>query len=150
MIICAKYEMNASRTVDATEQKRFFRSKLNDVEDIGQCQGSSNATHRLMLLIICTKYGKIPPWTVYATGQTRKVNGQTEGQTGWIQYTIPPNFVDGGIKSKCPYWRISQKFMCPGTWSACPSHVGTPNVKLWTGRLVVLVALSWLWCNPYH
>ena len=54
-----------------------------------------------MLLIICTKYGKNPSWTVDATGRTRKVNRQTDRrtdrQTGWIQYT-PPNFVAGGVK----------------------------------------------------
>ena len=35
----------------------------------------------LMLLIICTKYGKNPSCTVDATGRTRKVNGQTDRQT---------------------------------------------------------------------
>ena len=51
------------------------------LEDIDQDQGSSHATHPLMLLIIFTKYGKNPSWTVDATGRTRKVNGQTDGQT---------------------------------------------------------------------
>ena len=104
VIICAKYKKNPSRTVDATERTRFSKSRLNDLEDIGQGQGSSHATHPLMLLIICTKYGKNPSWTVDATGRTLKVNGQTDRQTdrrtdrqtGWIQYT-PPNFVAGGI-----------------------------------------------------
>ena len=104
VIICAKYKKNPSRTVDATERTRFSKSRLNDLEDIGQGQGSWHATHPLMLLIICTKYGKNPFWTVDATGQTLKVNGQTDRrtngqtdrQTGWIQYT-PPNFVAGGI-----------------------------------------------------
>ena len=58
VIICAKYKNNPSRTVDATEQTRFSKSRPNDLEDIGQGQGSSQATHPLMLLIICTKYGK--------------------------------------------------------------------------------------------
>ena len=35
-----------------------------------------------MLLIICTKYGKNPSWTIDATGRTRKVNRQTDGQPG--------------------------------------------------------------------
>ena len=55
-----------------------------------------------MLVIICPKHGKNPSWTVGATGRTRKVNGQTDGQTdrqtGWIQYT-PPNFVAGGYNN---------------------------------------------------
>ena len=100
VIICAKYKRNPSRTVDATERTRFSKSRSNDLEDIGQGQRSSHATHLLMLVIICTKYGKNPSGTVDATGRTRKVNGQTDGQTdrqtGWIQYT-PPNFVAGGI-----------------------------------------------------
>ena len=90
---------NPSRTVDATEQTRFSKSRPNDLEDIGQGQRSSHATHPLVLLIICTKYGKNPFWTVDATGQTRKVNGQTDRQTGWIQYN-PPNFVAWGIKTQ--------------------------------------------------
>ena len=107
VIICAKYKKNPSQTVDATEQTRFSKSRPNDLEDTGQGQGSSHATHPLMLLIICTKYGKNPSWTVDATGRTWKVNGQTDGQTGWIQYTPPPNFVAGGIKinercTSCP------------------------------------------------
>ena len=99
VIICAKYKKNPSRTVDATEQTRFSKSKPNDLEDIGQGQGSSHATHPLMLLIICTKYGKNPSWTVDATGPTRKVNGQTDRQTDRQgESNIPPvNFVVGGI-----------------------------------------------------
>ena len=56
-----------------------------------------------MLWILCTKYGKNPSWTEDATGRTRKVNGQTEGQTDrWTdrqgESNIPPtNFVAGGI-----------------------------------------------------
>ena len=91
VIICAKYQKNPSRTVDATERTRFSKSRPNDLQDIGQGQRSSYATHPLMLLIICTKYGKNPSWTVDATGRTRKVNRQTDRrtdrQTGWIQYT---------------------------------------------------------------
>ena len=100
VIIFAKYRKTPSRTVDATERTRFSKSRPNDLEDIGQGQRSSHATHPLMLLIICTKHGKNPSRTVDATGRTRKGNRQTDGQTdrqtGWIQYT-PPNFVAGGI-----------------------------------------------------
>ena len=99
VIICAIYQNNPSRIVDATERTRFSKSRPNDLEGIGQGQGSSHATHPLMLLIICSKYGENPSWTVDATGQTRKVNGQTDRrtdrQTGRIHYT-PRNFVAGG------------------------------------------------------
>ena len=71
VIICDKYERNPSGTVDATERTRFSKSRPNYVEDIGQGQGSSNATHPLMLLIICTKYAKNPSWTIDATERTR-------------------------------------------------------------------------------
>ena len=91
VIICARYKKNPSRTLDATERSRFSKSRPNDLEDIGQGQRSSHATHPLMLLIICTKYGNNPSWTVDVTRGTWKVNGQTDkqtdGQTGWIQYT---------------------------------------------------------------
>ena len=60
IIICARYKKNPSRTLDATERTRFFKSRPNYLEDIGQGQRSSHATHPLMLLIICTKYGKNP------------------------------------------------------------------------------------------
>ena len=81
LIICAKYKKNPPRTVDATERTRFSKSMPNDLQDIGQGQGLSHATHPLMLLIICTIYGNNPPWNVDATGRTRKGNGQTDGET---------------------------------------------------------------------
>ena len=121
MIICAKYKKNPSRTVDATERTRFSKSRPNDLEDIGQGQGSSHATHPLMLLIICTKYGKNPPWTVDATGRTRKVNGQTDRQTdrqtGWIQY-----FVAGGIKTLPEYFQLisTTAIPTPYKWRVTP------------------------------
>ena len=62
---------NRSRTEDVTEQTRFSKSRSNDLEDIGQGQRSSHATHLLMLVIICTKYGKNPSRTVDATERTR-------------------------------------------------------------------------------
>ena len=47
------------------------KTRSNDLEDIGQGQRSSHATHILMLVIICTKYGKNPSRTVDATERTR-------------------------------------------------------------------------------
>ena len=47
------------------------KTRSNDLEDIGQGQRSWHATHLLMLVIICTKYGKNPCRTVDATEQTR-------------------------------------------------------------------------------
>ena len=67
VIICGKYGNNRSRTENVTEGTRF---STNDLEDIGQGQMSSHATH-LMLVIICTKYGKNPSRTVDATERTR-------------------------------------------------------------------------------
>ena len=71
LIICAKYKKNPSRTVNVTERTRFCKSRSNDLEDIGQGQGSSHATHLFMLVIICIKYGKSPLRTVDATERTR-------------------------------------------------------------------------------
>ena len=136
MTICAIYKKNPSRTVDATERTRFFKSRSNDLEDIGQGQGSSHATHPLILLIICTKYGKNPSWTVDATGRTRKVNGQTDGQTGLIQYnpppppppppSPPPNFVVGVLKSKRSTYQQKARYSEPQQflvwWAWWPVH----------------------------
>ena len=71
VIIWGKYGNNRSRTENVTERTRFSKSRLNDLEGIGQGQRSSHATHHLMLVIICTKYGKNPSWTVDATERTR-------------------------------------------------------------------------------
>ena len=61
---------NRSRTENVTERTRFSKSRSNDLEDIGQGQRSSHETHLLMLVIICTKYGKNPSRTVDATEDT--------------------------------------------------------------------------------
>ena len=71
VIICGEYGNNRSRTENVTEQTRFSKSRSNDLEDIGQGQRSSHATHLLRLVIICTKYGKNPSRTVDATARTR-------------------------------------------------------------------------------
>ena len=145
VIICAKYKKNPSRTVDATERTRFSNSRPNDLEDIGQ--GSSHATHPLMLLIICTKYGKNPSWTVDVTGWTPKVNGQTDrqtdrrtgGQTGWIQYT-PPNFVAEGIKKKKKHFRDIQNLDLTkplGRHFTLPNH--TPDVNHITSYILAFI-----------
>ena len=47
------------------------KTRSNDLEDIGQGQRSWHATHLLMLVIICTKYGKNSSRTVDATERTR-------------------------------------------------------------------------------
>ena len=65
-----KYGNNQSRTENATEWTRFSKSSLNDLEGIGQGQRASHVTHLLILVIICTKYGKNPR-TVDATEWTR-------------------------------------------------------------------------------
>ena len=96
-IICAKHKKNPSTTLDTTERTRFSKSRLNDLEDIGQGQRSSHATHPLMLLIICTKYGKNPSWNVDATGRTWKVNGRTDGQG---ESNIPPQLRCRGNKNQ--------------------------------------------------
>ena len=66
VIICTKYGKNPSRTVDAIERTRFSRPRPrpNDLEDIGQGERSLYATHPLILVIICAKYGKNPWRTV--------------------------------------------------------------------------------------
>ena len=62
---------NRSWTEIVTERTRFSKSRSNDLED--KCQGhrSSHATTLLMLVIICTKYGKNLSRTVDATERTR-------------------------------------------------------------------------------
>ena len=51
------------------------RSRPSDLEDIGQGQRSLYATHPLMLVIICAKYGKNPSRIVdfFFQGQGQKV-----------------------------------------------------------------------------
>ena len=98
VIICAKYKNNPSRTVDATEWTRLSKSRPNDLEDIGQGQGSSHTTHPLMQLIICTKYGKNPSWTVDATEWTRDA-GRMDGRTDWVKPIYPQQFrCVGGVE----------------------------------------------------
>ena len=53
--------------------------RSNDLEDPGQGQRSSHATHFLMLVIICTKYGKNPSRTVDATEWTRFSRSRLNG-----------------------------------------------------------------------
>ena len=47
------------------------KTRSNDLEDIGQGQRSSHAIHHLMLVIVCTTYGKNPSETVDATERTQ-------------------------------------------------------------------------------
>ena len=88
-----KYKKNPSRPVDATEWTRFSKSRSNELEDIGQGQRSSHATHLLMLVIICTKYEKNPSRTVDATERTRfsrpRPNDLEDiGQGHYMQHTF--------------------------------------------------------------
>ena len=53
VIVCAKYKKNPSRTVDATKSTWFSKSRLNDLEGIGQGQRSLCVTHPLMVVMIC-------------------------------------------------------------------------------------------------
>ena len=46
------------QNLDDIERTRFSRSRPNDLENIGQGQRSLHATHPLMLMMICAKYGK--------------------------------------------------------------------------------------------
>ena len=128
MIIHAKYKNNPSRTVDATERTQFSKSRPNDLEDIGQGQGSSHATHPLMLLIICTKYGKNPSWTVDAAERTMDA-GRTDGRTnrrtdGRSETNIPPTTsLCGGYDKINRSW---QKFYPFQSWSR---HINMPNFR---------------------
>ena len=71
VIICGKYGNNRSRTENVTERTQFSKSRSNDLEDIGQGQRPSHATHLLMIVIICIIYGKNPSRTVDARERTR-------------------------------------------------------------------------------
>ena len=71
VIIWGKYGNHRSRTENVTERTWFSKSRSNDLEDIGQGQRSSHATHLLMLVIICIKLRKNPSETVDATERTR-------------------------------------------------------------------------------
>ena len=62
---------NRSRTENVTERTRFSKSRSNDLEDIGQGQRSSYATHPLMVVIICGKYGNNQSRTENVTERTR-------------------------------------------------------------------------------
>ena len=55
------------------------KTRSNDLENIGQGQRSSHATHLLMLVIICTKYWKNPSRTVDATERTRFSRSRLNG-----------------------------------------------------------------------
>ena len=59
VIICGKYGNNRFRTENVTERTRFSKSMSNDLEDIGQGQRSSYATHLLMLVIIVPNMERI-------------------------------------------------------------------------------------------
>ena len=70
VIICGKYGNNRSRTENVTERTRFSKSRSNDLEDIGQGQSSSHATHLLMLLIHRVESPSMvdPQWNIWYWG----------------------------------------------------------------------------------
>ena len=81
VIICAKYGNNSYKTARDAERTRldvtYFSSlnakwQPNDFEGNGESQMSLRATHPLMIVIICGKYGKNPSRTVCAVGRTRQ------------------------------------------------------------------------------
>ena len=121
------------------------KSRPNDLEDIGQGQGSSHATHPLILLIICTKYGKNLSRTVDATGWTRKVNGQTDRRTDRQgESNISPYFVAEGIKIEIDYWYAtylqfnSFKYISRGKVTKHPTFKLGENVIEVVGEYVYL------------
>ena len=67
----AKNWKNRSRTENVAERTRFSKSRSNGLEDIGQGQRSLYATHSLILVILCVKYGNNLSKTVDATERTR-------------------------------------------------------------------------------
>ena len=68
-ILSQKY--NRSRTENVTERTRFSKSRSNDLEDTAHGQRSSHATHLLMVVIICGKYGNNRSRTENVTERTR-------------------------------------------------------------------------------
>ena len=113
VIICGKYGNNRSRTENVTEQTWFSKSRSNDLQDIGQGQRSSHATHPLMLVIICTKYGiictkygKNPSRSVHATERTRfsrsrLIDLESIGQGQRSTYDTPSDAND----DLCQIWK---------------------------------------------
>ena len=105
VIICAKYKNNLSRTVDATEQTRFFKSQPNDLEGIGQrskvtvCDTPSHSSDHLWLIWKesiqnCRCYRADT-----AGGTDGRTDGRTDRRTDWNQYTPQQLRCLGGIIS---------------------------------------------------
>ena len=95
VIICAKYKNNPSRTVDATERTRFFKSRSNDLEDICQGQGSSQATHLSHAIDHLYQIWKESILKCRCYRRTRKFKGQTDRRTDRQtnrqgEFNIPP------------------------------------------------------------
>ena len=163
VIICAKYKENPARTVDATERTLFSKSRLNDLEDIGQGQGSSHATHPLMLVIICTKYGKNPSRTIDATELTRdagRTDGQKDRRTDGVKPISPQHFrCVGGITttSLCGGYNddFTLIFVLRETFMIWNSHLWniciTVRSYIISNRQQIIVldnhwlGLTWLW-----
>ena len=132
-----------SITVNATERTRFSKSRPNDPEDIIQGQGSSHATHPLMPLIICTKYGKNPSWTVDATERTRDA-GRTNGRIDVRLQNLP--WYKTGLLSRQVLYLLSklQNWIWPktGQYKTClvsntkiESSIRATKLKPWQSHL---------------
>ena len=138
--------IHLERHLDATERTRFSKSRPNDLEDIGQGQGSSHATHPLMLLIICSKYGKNPSWTVDATGRTRKFTCHWRWQL-YISLPLGWGCWDGvggggGVTPK----QFSQGCVAP-VFDQIP--LGKDNSVKKKKNTLWLSTISWPWAHFY-
>ena len=128
---------NRSRTENVTEQTRFSKSRSNDLEDIGQGQRSSHATHLLMLVIICTKYGKNPSRRRYRS-RSKVITCDTSSHASDHLYQIWKESIKNcrcyredtifKVKAEWP-WRYrsrSKVIMCDTS-----SHAGDHLYQIW-------------------
>ena len=87
VIICDKYKKNWPRTVEATKRTRFSKSRPNDLEDLGQGQRSSHATHPLMLLIIFYQIWKESILNCRRQWQRRKLTKNNKSKEDKVKVT---------------------------------------------------------------
>ena len=107
-----------------------------------------------MLLIICTKYGKNPSWTVDATWRTRKVNGQTDRQTDRRTDRVNPIY---RISFKLTDIHFGPAIVCVCFHLHCGHCTGRMNRVPYTGNVYLVhrygqrdrVCKLQLGCNGY-